>query len=241
MTETKWLTISEASLLSSQMGLERTPKTIRGWARNEHVNARKKSTTHGEMWILEKVSLETKIKTEIEYRDQMKASQPPADTSEPVQTRSNPSEPVRTCADQSGSVQTRPDAFGGYKQGRDEAANPPEPQADPSAQARIRELENKITALRIDLGWREKVMNNLTAENEKGKDTLQAQARYIGHLESDLMRLGGKPNQTFLAAPVPNSSLSPDINIQTEVTTAEIVQPQRPHPDQSSFYQNHSG
>jgi len=71
MTETKWLTIAEASRLCSEMGLERTPKTFRGWARKEHVIAQKKSTSSGEMWVLDRSSLETKIKTEIEYRDQM--------------------------------------------------------------------------------------------------------------------------------------------------------------------------
>jgi len=57
--------------------------------------------------------------------------------------------------------------------------------------------------LSIDVGWREEALNRLREENEKGRDTLQAQARYIGHLESDLMRLGGKPDQTFLSAPKP--------------------------------------
>jgi len=243
MTETKWLTIAEASLLCSQMGLERTPKTIRGWARNEHVIAQKKSTSNGEMWILDKASLETKIKTEIEYRDQMKASQTSANQSEPVQTSSTSSEPVRTRADQSDRVQTRADTFGGYKQGSHGGANPSEtsrePRSDPSAEAKIKELESRVMALSIDVGWRDKLLEKYQRENEQGQESLQAQARYIGHLESDLLRLGGKPDQTFLAAPTPQE---PKVDQAPPAgAEPEIIQPQRPHPDQSSFYQNYSG
>jgi len=218
MTETKWLTIAEASLLCSQMGLERTPKTIRGWARNEHVIAQKKSTSSGEKWILDKASLETKIKTEIEYRDQMKASKTRSDVSEPVQTRPNQSEPVRTGANPSDPVQTR---------------------SDPSAEAKVKELESKVMALSIDVGWRDKLLEKYQRENEKGQESLHAQARYIGHLESDLLRLGGKPDQTFLAAPTaqePKVAQAPPLENEPE-----IIQKQRPHPDQSSFYENHSG
>ena len=183
MTETKWLTIAEASLLCSQMGLERTPKTIRGWARNEHVIAQKKSTSNGEMWILDKTSLETKINTEIEYREQMQASQTRADASEPVQTSPNESEPVRTRADQSGRVHTDANPQNGYKQGSKDSANHQEPtrepRSDPSAEAKIKELESKVEELekqnekllddKQDLNIR---MTNLQKEFEGDKDAL---------------------------------------------------------------------
>ena len=39
MKETKWLTIAEASLLASGMGLDRTHKTIRSWCRKLTDNA----------------------------------------------------------------------------------------------------------------------------------------------------------------------------------------------------------
>lgn len=243
MKETKWLTIAESSLLCSQMGLERTPKTIRGWAKNEHVIAQKKSTSNGEMWILDKPSLETKIKTEIEYRDQMKASQTITNKSEPVQTSSPSSEPVRTRTDQSDRVQTRVDAFGEHKQGSDEATNlselSRELSSDPSEQAKIKELKSRVMTLSIDVGWRDKLLEKYQRENEKGQESLQAQARYIGHLESDLLRLGGKPDQTFLAAPLPQEPKADQA--PPAEPEPEIIQPQRPHPDQSSYYQKHSG
>lgn len=233
MTETKWLTIAEASLLASSKGLDRTHKTIRSWCRKGDVIAEKQTIQNGDMWVLDKDSLETKINFEIEVRDQKEKART---MSEPVQTGSDQFEPVRTSADQFDHMKSRAADDGGYGQGFQAGVNQREPHADLSAQLKIRELDDKIIALRIDLGWREKLMSKLREENERGQDTLHAQARYIGHLESDLMRLGGKPDQTFLAAPKPQDRQVPESTIQPE-----IIQEQRPHPDQSSFYQNRSG
>lgn len=236
MKETKWLTVAEASLLCSEMGLERTPKTIRAWARNEHVAAQKKSTSNGEMWILDKASLETKIKTEIEYRDQVNANQSHSDLSEPVQTRSDRSGHVRTSTDLSNPEQSKFEAHFGYKQSVLEGSNRDEPHiggsSNPTAEAKIKDLENKVMTLSIDVGWRDKLLEKLQRENEKGQETLHAQARYIGHLESDLLSLGGKPNQAFLAAPKPKEGREPSSTPQSE-----ILHPQRPHPEQSGFHQ----
>ena len=223
MTQTKWLTVAEASLLCAEMGLERTSKTIRGWARKEHVIGQKKSTSTGEMWVLDRESLETKIKTEIEYRDQTAK----------VQTGANPSEPVQTRTDQSGQVRTSPNPFE-VKEGYNDSQSTTNESPNLSAQARIRELESQSQSLRIDVAWRDKMLEKVTAENEKGQDSLHAQARYIGHLESDLLRLGGKPDQTFLAAPKPQ-----DHKIEYSASSdpqPEIVHPQRPHPDQTNLY-----
>lgn len=240
MTETKWLTVAETSLLCSQMGLERTPKTIRGWARNEHVNAQKKSTSNGEMWILDKASLETKIKTEIEYRDQMKANQTSADPSEPVQTRAHTSEPVRTRSDPSGSEQKNTYGEFGQNAGFHGGSYRDEPRPNPSERGRIQELESQNQSLQIDVAWRQKMLEKITAENEKGQESLHAQARYIGHLESDLLRLGGKPNEKFLSAPTPKADQQSDVEPEPFVEP-EIMQSQRPHPDQQTFYSGHSG
>lgn len=244
MTETKWLTIAEASLLCSEMGLARTNKTIRSWCRKGDVLAEKQTTQNGDMWVLDKDSLTTKIKFELEVRDQKEQART---LSEPVQTGSNPFEPVRTRADRSSLGETQKSSFGGYHQGEQGGANQPEPyheprrepKPDPSAQAQIRELENKVMALSVDVGWRDKMLDKLQRENEKGQDTLHGQARYIGHLESDLMRLGGKPDQTFLAAPKPKNSMAENA-VATE-PHAEVISTPRPNPNQSSFYQGHTG
>lgn len=234
MTETKWLTIAEASLLATEIGLSRTHKTIRSWCRKGDVLAEKQTIQNGDMWVLDDGSLRTKINFEIEVRDQKEQAQT---LFVPVQTGSDPFEPVRTSADLSAPAHTSAEPSGGYNQSVQGGVNLLEPQADPSAQAKIKELENKVVALSIDVGWRDKMLDKLQKENEKGQDRLHGQARYIGHLENDLLRLGGKPDQTFLAAPKPleqrtEQAAAPDPEL-------EILQPQRPHPDQSSFYQNH--
>lgn len=229
MTEIKWLTVAEASLLCSQLGLDRTNKTIRSWARNQAVTAQKKSTSTGEMWVLDRISLETKINTEIEYRDQMAKVQTSSDPSDPVQTRANPSEQVRT----------RIDSFAeqnGYEQ--DHTTSNARP--NPSEQAKIQELESQNQSLRIDVAWRDKMLEKITAENEKGQEALHAQARYIGHLESDLLRFGGKPNEKFLSAPTPKTDKRDEVK-PTSFVEPEVIQHHRPHPDQQTFYSGESG
>lgn len=235
MTQTKWLTIAEASLLSSEMGLNRTSKTIRAWARSGHVEARKKSTTHGEMWILDKASLETKINTEIEYRDQMEAVQTRANPSAPVQTRSDPSEPVQTSAD--------PFAYENKQhQGSDEGSNPREPRSHPSSQARVRDLEDQVLILTNDVKWRDRVLKEQKNAHDTLLNEVKGQSRYIGHLETNLVRLGVKPDQTFLEAPTPNSKREESEPApQPEFDEPEIVQPQRPHPNQPSFHHGRMG
>ena len=131
MQPTKWLTISESSVLCSRMSLSRTSKTIRSWARNGHVEARKKSTAHGDMWILDKASLLTKIQTEIEYRDQAAAVQTRVNESAPVQTSTDPSEPVQTRSGQ-------PESENGQEQSSYEGSNTSEPGSHGSDQNRQR-------------------------------------------------------------------------------------------------------
>lgn len=240
MKETKWLTIAEASLLCSEMRLDRTHKTIRSWCRKGDVIAEKQTVQNGDMWVLDKDSLITKVNFEIEVRDQKEQART---MSEPVQTGSDQFEPVRTSADRSRSIEAGTKTLSGYEQGAKEGANLSEPSREPrsdlSAQAKIKELENKVIALSIDVGWRDKMLDKLQKENEKGQDTLHAQARYIGNLEANLLNLGGKPDQTFLVAPKPQESRAePDVSPTHQ---PEIIEPQRPHPDQRSFYQTQSG
>jgi len=85
-----WLTVDQAFLACQRAGLARTKKTIRSWARNEHVEGQKQTTPTGERWMVEETSLSVKIKAELEFQAQSQGS------SEPVQTRANPSEPVQT-------------------------------------------------------------------------------------------------------------------------------------------------
>lgn len=185
MNETKWLTVDEASLLCFELGLNRTKKTIRSWARNDHVQSRKQTTQHGEMWILERGELIAKINSEKEFAAQQEQTRTTPDPSEPVRAGTNRSEPVRTRSNPSEPVRNEPESEVEDGKTRDE----------------IRSLKNRVQALTVDVRWRDQMLDRMTRENEKMFDNLQGQARYIGHLETDLMRLGGAPDAQFLAAP----------------------------------------
>jgi len=204
MQPTKWLTISESSVLCSRMSLSRTSKTIRSWARNGHVEARKKSTAHGDMWILDKASLLTKIQTEIEYRDQAAAVQTRVNESAPVQTSTDPSEPVQTRSGQ-------PESENGQEQSSYEGSNTSEPGSH---------------------GSEDEILKKQAEELSRGQESLHAQARYIGYLEGDLKRLGVTPDQTFLAAPTPkNAKTEPNRVVEPEVVAQQRPHPnQRPFP-----------
>jgi len=88
----RWLTVDQAYVACQGAGLDRTKKTIRSWARNEHVDAQKQTTPTGERWMVEETSLSVKIRSELEFQAQSQSQ------SEQVQTRVDPSEPVRTTA-----------------------------------------------------------------------------------------------------------------------------------------------
>ena len=193
-----WLTVDQAFLACQQAGLDRTKKTIRSWARNEHVEAQKQTTPTGERWMVEEASLSVKIRSELEFQVQ---SQTP---SEQVQTRVHPSEPART---EDEPVRTRADAF----EPRRTEANEGERQ---QTSAEIELLRRELRSLEIDKAVRDRQIDFLTEQNAEGQKNLLSQSRYIGHLETQVFQLGGAPDQTFLKAPVPR-----------EGSEAEVVNP----------------
>lgn len=172
----EWLTVDQAYAACLDAGLDRTKKTIRQWCRQEHVDCQKQTTPTGERWMIDKASLATKIRLELEFQQ----------TQEPVQTSAHMSEPVRTSADSYEPVHT--------------GANIKE---------QIKELENQIKSLEIDKAVRDQHISFLTSQNEKGQKDLLSQSRYIGHLETKVLALGGEPDTKFLDAPVPNQPTEP--------------------------------
>lgn len=212
MTETKWLTVAEASLLARQMGLDRTNKTLRSWCRGDHVTAEKQTNRTGEIWVIGRESLITKIKSEIEFRDQERSANPVLPMPEPVQTRTDQFEPVRT------------------------GTNRDEPRSQQSSLEANEVLKAEIQSLKMEVKFNEKLADQFKKEYLKGQEALQAQARYIGHLETKVIGSGEKADQTFLAPPVPNSSFSRDADSSAEVVAPEIIQNEQPHPDQGNLY-----
>ena len=192
MNQTKWLTIAEASLLASEMGLDRTHKTIRSWCRKGDLIADKQTTRTGDRWVADRESLITKINFELELKEKEARAM-----SEQVQTGADRFEPVRTSSD--------PFEHREAPKYNQSAENKTPDRDEPSANPSSSELEQKVRSLEIEVKLNESLMNEFKKQYLNGQETLHAQARYIGHLESDLLRLGETPNEKFLAAPRPKS------------------------------------
>ena len=135
--------------------------------------------------MLDAATLEVKIKAELEFqaRAQTRSHQdaPSPHLSEPVQTEAEP-------------VRTRSEAFEQRQSGTDLAA--------------LR-AENEI--LKFDKATRDAKIEFLSEQNSEWQQALLGQSRYIGHLETKLMRLGGEADQTFLAVPMAERPVEPEI------------------------------
>ena len=220
MNETNWLTIKESSLLCLEMNLPRSTKSLRRWCAKEEVEAQKRQTSHGEKWFIERESLEIKIKEELEF---LKHSEKPLPHLEqPAEQGSNLSGHERTGADVSGHERSRPDVSA---QG-----------VDTPGQPNLRDLQDQVLLLKNDIKWRDQALKSQKNANLILMDEVKGQSRYIGHLETNVLPLGGKTDQAFLAAPVSKSGASEDVNRAADMVAPEIIQPERPHPDQSNLY-----
>jgi hypothetical protein len=189
-----WLTVDQAFVTCQSEGLNRTKKTIRSWCRHDHVESQKQTTPTGERWMVEETSLTVKIQSELEFIQQKPDVQSSSNLSEPVQTQH---EPARTGADPFEQPRTR-----------SHEGEPEQTHVNPSE--RERQLEVQIRSLEIDKAVRDKQIEFFTKQNEEGQTSLLSQSRYIGHLETQVMRLGGQPDQTFLQAPVPQQPINHD-------------------------------
>lgn len=87
--EQDWLNVEEAVAYCAELGLTRTPKTVRKWAERSSglpdgdVVARKQDTPWGYRWQIEKASLSRKVEEELELQA--------ANEAEPVSTGSHTS------------------------------------------------------------------------------------------------------------------------------------------------------
>ena len=166
---------------------------------------------------MEKSELVSKIKAELEFAQQHMAKDALPEDSAPVRKVPHPSAPVRK------------------EPVRKETERQNEDISKGGAADTIRSLETKIMELTVDVKWRSNALDQLKRENEVMLENMHGQARYIGHLESDLMRLGGKPDQQFLAAPNVKSAQSEETAL-TSLNDAHITEPSRPHPDSQNLY-----
>jgi len=222
MQDNTVLSVKEASLHCYKWGLPRSTKSMRRWCANEEIEAQKRQTSHGEKWFIERESLEIKIKEELEF---LKHSEKPF--SQPEQSARHTTDTHtfdRTQADVTGHESLQSDTSG-----RDRT------QPDKQNQPQIRDLEDQILLLKNDIKWRDQVLKDQKNTNEVLMDEVKGQSRYIGHLETNVLQLGGNTDQAFLAAPVPKSGVSEDIKSEPQMVSPETI-PNEKAPDQSNLY-----
>ena len=224
MTNTKWLTVKQASQFCYELGLPRSVKSIRRWCQFENIEAQKRQVANTEKWFIDQNSLEIKIKEELEFLKQSDTfDRPQPDT-------------LGQQADMTGYEQTRPDASGHNRSQADTSAHSQERRPDAPTGDKMRDLEDQVLILQTDLKWRDKVITDQKQANEILLDEVKGQSRYIGHLETNLLELGGKTDQAFLKAPVPKSGQPEDAGMKTELINPEIIKKAETHPDQSNLY-----
>ncbi len=192
-SKSEWINVDQALSLCIEENLPRTKKTIRSWCRNDHVMGQKQTTSNGERWLIDKASLSIKIKAEKEMQTQYEQVSPSSHSREPLKNN--------------GGTQIDRD-ISNPKNGN--GSNPFEPvQSSADQSEQVRTLEQKLQSLEIDKTVRDQHISFLNRENEKGREDLLSQSRYIGHLETKVVQLGGTPDQTFLAAPTATSTTEP--------------------------------
>lgn len=208
MTETKWLTVKQASQYCYDMGLPRSTKSIRRWCQLENIEAQKRQVANTEKWFIDQKSLEIKIKEELEF---LKQSDTQPDT-------------TGHQTDMSRYDQTRPDVSGYGRTQADTSGHKGGQRPDASSAKRLEDLQDEIMSLKVDVAVKSEQANQFKKLFLEGQKTIQAQSRYIGHVETKILRMGGTTDQTFLEAPVPESGRSEETRKEHEVVDPEIVE-----------------
>lgn len=132
--EHEWLDVEQAVALALELGLSRTPKTIRKWAERSSglpdgdVVARRDDTPWGYRWLIEKASLTRKVEEELELRggnhpEPVRTGSDEVRSDDPQNIAANWNEPTLNHTEQ---VHTGSDAFGQPISESDEE-NRPEP------------------------------------------------------------------------------------------------------------------
>lgn len=224
MEKANWISVKQASGICIQNQLPRSLKSIRRWCANGDIEAEKRPNGRTEQWFINRESLEIKIKEELEFLKQSERSFPQPEN----------------------LTEHRPDMIGRDRSQADVSAHE-HSQADTSGQAgkqrpdvsgtkHIEKLQDEIMSLKVDVAVKSEQAKQFQKLFLEGQKTIQAQSRYIGHVETKILNMGGTTDQSFLEAPVPKSGLSADADNQVEVINPEIVQGDQVHPNQRDFY-----
>ena len=217
MEDQKWVSVKSAVASCKIAELSRSPKSIRRWCANGDIEAEKRPNGRTEQWFINKESLEIKIKEELEFLKQSERSFPqPGNSTGRDRSQADVSAHEHSEADTSGQAgKRRPDAL---------------------STTRIEKLQDEIVSLKVDVAVKSEQAKQFQRLFLEGQKTIQGQSRYIGHVETKILRMGGTTDQTFLEAQVPNSGRSENAETEHEAVNPEIIENVPPHPDQTNLY-----
>lgn len=168
-----WLPVVEAVAYCQSLGLSRTPKTIRKWAQQARkaqdgagdITVRAQDTENGFRWLIERASLDVKIKQELEYERRAANVPTGSHQTEQVSTGEDPAEPVHTGAD------------GSNGKNSDERRD------------RIKELEDEVYQLTVSKRVSEQFTAQLVKERDAFLDRVTELGHTIGVLETEKKQL----------------------------------------------------
>ena len=172
--EREWLNIQECVAFGQSLGFYRTPKTYRKWAHTAHqlgeeagdITVRTQDTENNFRYLIERHSLEIKIKQELEFERQNK-----------VRTGSHASAPNEP-------------ALGG---GEVSTEAPPAEEVDkPDAPAdeELNRLREENAELKLDNTVKTRLLVQAGKERKEFIDRLEQRSHKIGVLETQLLALG---------------------------------------------------
>ena len=224
MDNNKYNSVKDASQFCSSKGLPRSPKSIRRWCANGDIEAEKRPNGRTEQWFINRDSLEIKIKEELEFLKQSKRSFP--------QTKNLTGHQP----DMSGRERSQADVSGHERLQADTSGQGGTRRPDALSTTRIEKLQDEIVSLKVDVAVKSEQAKQFQSLFLEGQKTIRGQSRYIGHVETKILRMGGTTDQTFLKAPVPNSGRSESVEKEHEAADPELIENVPPHPDQTNLY-----
>jgi len=197
--EQDWLSVEQAVVYCAELGLTRTPKTIRKWAERSsglpdgEVLARKEDTPWGYKWQIEKVSLTRKVNEELELRaantpELVRTGLPeqPQTSSEisienKIEPGAHPSEPVHTGANTVAPL----DAQSNQQNEPEPSANQPAPVQTRSeielvldeVRERMSDKDNEIAFLRDQLSEAQIEIGKRAASTDEALKTIDRVVR----------------------------------------------------------------
>ncbi len=215
----EWLTVVQASQLSSEMGLTRTPKTIRRWAQRSadlpdgigDVVVERRDTPFGFEYVITRSSLEKKIEQELEFA-KAKEAEPEKGTSPHGRTQVDMSEHVHASGEEQESQQAIQ-----------------EPKASEDSEVEFEKLRERLAEAEIDAIVHKKLNQQLVSDRETFIKQIESvttlaleESKTVGRLEAEISHLKALPSPTETAAPTIDKGEHDSNSMEREENIREV-------------------